>query len=432
MKLLLADIASELYVGQEVINPILGKGIIEALENNSVLACYRICQKKTIIKYEKQEVLNSLLSKNKWNLIENQINKECQSCFMPGHLLCFNKIIDRIIDNNESGNYYLIRDMIEVILVYKIIKGLSLPIENKLNNILDRLELIDYCEINEIVIKARNELKKDIINIDGTIIPKASLPDCNIITCDSVSQKVFWASDATPSHSTFSWGENTNACKIVQRAEKEKIKEIIDRRNITSIIHFTRVENLPSIIEYGIMPSAELKQKNIEFISNDSNRFDNRTEFSSFSISYPNYKMFYSVSNSNKEQWCILEISPEILLSDNNIVMFFDRNAACSESKSENISKCVTAQSFESMFAEYYIYKGQTYIRSNLGLQSYHTTNPQAEVMISGIIDCQYINKCYFYNEHSLRGFLMQYGYRSTDFSTGKYFSPRCDYEFWR
>ena len=51
-----------------------------------------------------------------------------------------------------------------------------------------------------------------------------------------------------------------------------KIEKILSERGINSLIHFTRAENLPSIMEYGICPRAELYEE--EAVFNDEYRYD--------------------------------------------------------------------------------------------------------------------------------------------------------------
>ncbi len=41
------------------------------------------------------------------------------------------------------------------------------------------------------------------------------------------------------------------------------IKKIIEEREIQFLFHFTQARNLPSILDYGLLPLSELKDQNI-------------------------------------------------------------------------------------------------------------------------------------------------------------------------
>ena len=59
-----------------------------------------------------------------------------------------------------------------------------------------------------------------------------------------------------------------------KQQENRELKEIINSRKIESLIHFTRIENLDSILSIGILPRLMLETRNIPFIYNDSLRAD--------------------------------------------------------------------------------------------------------------------------------------------------------------
>lgn len=47
------------------------------------------------------------------------------------------------------------------------------------------------------------------------------------------------------------------------------LEEIIKKRNIKRLFHFTRAENLFSIFEYEILPRSELNKRNIPYLWNN-------------------------------------------------------------------------------------------------------------------------------------------------------------------
>ena len=71
-----------------------------------------------------------------------------------------------------------------------------------------------------------------------------------------------------------------------------KIEEIIQQRCIRKLVHFTRIINLKSIIEFGILPRLELEKKKIKVEFNDHQRLDTWPETSSISITEKNSYLF--------------------------------------------------------------------------------------------------------------------------------------------
>lgn len=66
------------------------------------------------------------------------------------------------------------------------------------------------------------------------------------------------------------------------------IKAIAQRRGVFQLVHFTRVENVESILDHGIKPVSQLINDNSTFIRNDNMRLDNHLDAISMSISFPN------------------------------------------------------------------------------------------------------------------------------------------------
>ena len=79
--------------------------------------------------------------------------------------------------------------------------------------------------------------------------------------------------------------------KLLIRKERS---EILKERNIEKIVHFTKVENLESIFENGILSVNRLNDSSIAYSPSDLFRLDDKLNMISTSISFPNYKMFYS------------------------------------------------------------------------------------------------------------------------------------------
>ena len=93
--------------------------------------------------------------------------------------------------------------------------------------------------------------------------------------------------------------------------EREAMLEVIRRRNITELCHFTRVSNCESIMKHGLYSRAYLESSNVLSAEySDEMRLDGHIDAISLSVSFPNYKMFYSKRNENLDvTWCVLSIS---------------------------------------------------------------------------------------------------------------------------
>ena len=73
-----------------------------------------------------------------------------------------------------------------------------------------------------------------------------------------------------------------------------EIRGIVRDRQVDLLCHFTRIENLPSILLTGLQGRSQLRQAGLEFCPIDFNRIDGCEGAVSLSVSFPNYKMFYN------------------------------------------------------------------------------------------------------------------------------------------
>ena len=166
-----------------------------------------------------------------------------------------------------------------------------------------------------------------------------------------------------------------------------EISDVISQRNLKSLVHFTRLDNLDNILKNGIIPRASLDNKS--YVYNDDYRYDNKLDYSCFSISFPNNEMLYRLRKNNENShWAILILSSNILL--NYDCLFYPCNAASNSVRHEDIESFKGEVALENMF-----YSG--------GRDSYLTneypTDVQAEVLIKGIISPEYIVFVFLDNE---------------------------------
>ncbi len=164
----------------------------------------------------------------------------------------------------------------------------------------------------------------------------------------------------------------------------QTIENIIASRNITSLVHFTRVENLDQILNNGVVPRQSLSSETALF--NDNVRADGKLNYSSFSISFPNHKMFYRLRCNNPDtKWAILVLKSDLLIDYD--CLFYPINAATSSVSRQPIENFKGAVALENMFTH------SPDTRENF-LRLCDPTDVQAEVLIPDVITADFFKGC--------------------------------------
>ncbi|NKX20923.1 DUF4433 domain-containing protein [Alteromonadaceae bacterium A_SAG2] len=164
------------------------------------------------------------------------------------------------------------------------------------------------------------------------------------------------------------------------------MRRAVEARGIRYLVHFTRFENLQSILVSGLKPRSVLELEQSPTIYNDAFRGDDRKWANCLSIDHPNYKMFYSLRmNTVNQHWVVVVFKPSILWELD--CLFTTENAATNAMSSKSDEELSGVQAFESMFLEV---EGKA-SRSTVGLHPYEPTNPQAEVLVSNTIPPSYV-----------------------------------------
>lgn len=160
----------------------------------------------------------------------------------------------------------------------------------------------------------------------------------------------------------------------------------VQSRGINYLWHFTKIENLPSILINGLIPRAMLEAQNAIVAYNDTYRFDAQRGANCLSIGHPNYKMFYSLRRQNENQvWIVLAIKPDVLWMKD--CAFCHENAASNNVVAIPIDQRKSVQAFRQMFDAV---EGKP-SRETLKLPDSCPTNPQAEILVFGVIEPRYI-----------------------------------------
>ena len=172
------------------------------------------------------------------------------------------------------------------------------------------------------------------------------------------------------------------------------IKDIVEKRKIEFLCHFTNIKNLERILKEGLITREFCDGTGLSCV-NDVKRYD-YTNAICTSISFPNYKMLYLLTLNNPDnKWVIIKLDSTVLWELN--CGFFYTNAANSKEFNDRHSDDYkTVESFEKMFYSELLYKSQLQkkiYRSDLGIDDFYTTDPQAEVLIFENINKKYIRE---------------------------------------
>lgn len=201
------------------------------------------------------------------------------------------------------------------------------------------------------------------------------------------------------------------------------IQEFTAARNITSLVHFTKLKNLDSILQYGLLTPQLCEFLDIASEVNDRARYDGQDAVC-LSIEFPNYQLYWSFHNRDTSvQWAIVELHSDVLWLKN--CCFCTTNAADS---------AMSAQSFESrqglpaLEALYQDYEGKN--RADLKIPDNYTTNPQAEVLCIDAIDVDFIKAVHLDDYFAYKHYSAAYPLVTIKWSSC-YFKYRCDWRHW-
>ena len=176
-----------------------------------------------------------------------------------------------------------------------------------------------------------------------------------------------------------------------------KIKNIAWSRRVPFLVHFTRAVNLPTIMTHGICSIERSKEIGLSPSVNDEFRMDGYLNAASFSISFPNSRMFYKYRMLNpSEEWVVLIIRPQVLWDKKNAFCSF--NAADTRVKKRVLSELSLPSAFEQMFEE----RDEGDSRVSQGLMAFEPTDVQAEVLVFECVEPNLIAEIIFDDEKVL------------------------------
>ncbi|MBS8271052.1 DUF4433 domain-containing protein [Halomonas litopenaei] len=164
---------------------------------------------------------------------------------------------------------------------------------------------------------------------------------------------------------------------------KEEIKSIVRSRQLPFLVHFTQLDNLPSILENGFL-CRDLIPDGVAI--NDEIRLDGRRNTVSLSISFPNHRMFFKYRQEKQGGWCVLAINIAVLWELD--CLFCKHNAADGRISCLSNVELASPEALRNMFDEIEGLEG----REEQRLKVYDPTDPQAEVLVNQSIPACYIH----------------------------------------
>lgn len=231
---------------------------------------------------------------------------------------------------------------------------------------------------------------------------------------------------------------NTNFMMRIKSDQLNQCQSVIEKRKINYLVHFTRLDNLSSILHHGIIPVSSQQKQKICSVHNDDQRIDSHFDCTSCSIEFPNHKLFFKFRKNvyPGSKWVVILLDKSLLISPVNITYYCYTNAARVIPHTSNSYELCYASALERMFAESVLTRDNKLIeRSMLSITDNLPTDPQAEILISEVIDTKYIKRICFQTQNDLDEFyrrsakedLEQFEYKIAPM----FFSPRIDYKYW-
>ena len=164
------------------------------------------------------------------------------------------------------------------------------------------------------------------------------------------------------------------------------IEKVAQDLEIEHLVHFTHLENLESILDKGILPRDRVPSN---ARTNETKKLPGHPNAVCLSISFPNYKMFSNIREQRGGNWVVIKIDPSIMWLRK---CHFCRHSGADPKVSkiddkERYDKDALLGMFESTDHQVAKYKGHILnSREQQKLNSSDPTDPQAEVLLLGIV----------------------------------------------
>ena len=183
--------------------------------------------------------------------------------------------------------------------------------------------------------------------------------------------------------------------------ETSIIREIIKKREVDYLYHFTRVDNLKSIFSEGLLSVDRLRNRGIKYHANDSERRDGHTDSVCLSVGFPNYLMFYNCRMKPENygaKWVVLRINPYLLCDENNKCLYAWTNASSSH-LDYFWGDFAFEDNFEILFTDndrFEDWPRRYELEQTPFFKPCYTTDPQAEILVKDrILSADILTVCF-------------------------------------
>lgn len=154
--------------------------------------------------------------------------------------------------------------------------------------------------------------------------------------------------------------------------------------SIPFLCHFTHVSNLVSIIQNGLVPIKHENSSILTRHTNDQARYDNRLKATSLSVGIPNEKMLSKYRRKNGLwDYVVLALDPTLIWR--KTCAFCPHNAADRRVSKTPLESLIGPEALDRMFGE--------------DNWSNRPSDPQAEVLIFGVIEPKWIQGIFTLND---------------------------------
>jgi ssDNA thymidine ADP-ribosyltransferase, DarT len=172
----------------------------------------------------------------------------------------------------------------------------------------------------------------------------------------------------------------------------ESVESEVLARGIARVLHFTPLGNVPSIVKHGVVPRAELDDRQLPYICTDHERGARGVDllrYSCLSIGWHNYKMLFAKSRGCFKGWAIIELQPSVLAKD---CLFFECNSSTRGALSHYQND---PQGLRGVNALRRLYADAVDgCNRSADISSDMPTHPQAEVMCAEVLPWECVSRC--------------------------------------
>ena len=221
------------------------------------------------------------------------------------------------------------------------------------------------------------------------------------------------------------------------QSAKKKILQSIRKRKISGLTHFTRIDNLRSILSTGILPRTII-QKNRAFekaVLSPTPMPEQWQSMVPLNVSFPDHRLFSQMRVHDPSDWVVLVIDPKIIADIP--AYFFPARAVDFINYAKSEDEVLT--DFESASAWDYLFTDQVGAkRADLMIPDGYPTNPYTEVLTFFPIAPSSIIEIHFCNDYKFNQWILS----NTEFALTQdrnrwacslqYFSPRSDASYWK